>query len=135
MKLFTIDDFTLEREKPFIERDPTSIVDPVYIDREKQIAAFIRSGERLRASRSSFEYPDGDVPEGVQPDPTSVIGFDLADASALQKQLQRKVAQVKAEGSQGNAPEGVPAKEIPEENCQSFARPGVSRRRGLGRVY
>lgn len=76
-------------DQPFVERDPISQTEQAYIDKEKQIASFIRSGEQLQLfRRGDFDYPDGDVPEDAVPDPTMALGFDLADYSALKKKLE-----------------------------------------------
>lgn len=105
-------------EPEFVHRDPVSDVDPFYIDRDTQIKSFIRSGEMLQqARRDSFEFPDGEVPPDVKVDPTSVVGFDLADASALQKELDAKraaaankseAAAVEPEGVAGETGKSVP---------------------------
>lgn len=77
----------------FYERDTSSMTEQTYLDKEKQIASFIRSGERLQNfRRSEFDYPDGEVPDDAMPDPTAALGFDLADASDLQKKLNMKAA-------------------------------------------
>lgn len=76
-------------DEPFVKRDPVSMTEQSYLDKERQIASFIRSGEKLQNfRRSDFDYPDGDVPEDAVPDPTMSLGFDLADYSALKKKLE-----------------------------------------------
>lgn len=79
----------VKREKPFIERDATTMTDQAgYIPADVQINRFIAAGVRLQAARrEEFEYPNGDVPVDVVPDPTADVGFDLADASALLNQI------------------------------------------------
>lgn len=76
-------------DEPFVVRDHISMTEQAYLDKEKQIASFIRSGEQLQNfRRGDFDYPDGDVPEDAVPDPTQALGFDLADYSALKKKLE-----------------------------------------------
>lgn len=76
-------------DEPFVKRDPISQTEQAYLDKEKQIASFIRSGELLQNfRRGDFDYPDGEVPDDAVPDPTMALGFDLADYSALKKKLE-----------------------------------------------
>lgn len=86
----------------FIERDTSSMTEQNYVDRDRQIQSFIRSGERLQVARSAeFEYPDGEVPSDVKVDPTSVVGFDLSDAFLLSQDLQQRIAAAKARAEKG----------------------------------
>lgn len=74
---------------PVYIRDTSTMTEQAYIDKEKQIASFIRSGEQLQNfRRGDFDYPDGEVPDDAVPDPTMALGFDLADYSALKKKLE-----------------------------------------------
>lgn len=94
----------------FVERDKVSMTEQTYISRDKQIASFIRSGERLQAfRREDFDYPDGIVPDDAKPNPMDALGFDLSDAFLLSKELQAKIAAAKARAA-------VEEKGVPGEN-------------------
>lgn len=96
-------------DEPFIKRDPISLTEQSYIDKEKQIASFIRSGEQLQNfRRCDFDYPDGVVPDDAEPDPTQSLGFDLADYSALLARLRKDLAASSNKAEEEAAPaEGV----------------------------
>lgn len=86
----------------FIERDTSTMTEQNYIDRDRQIQSFIRSGERLQVARSAeFEFPDGKVPSDVKVDPTSVLGFDLSDAFLLSQDLQQRIAEARIRAEKG----------------------------------
>lgn len=105
--------FCVKRDREIVVRDTDSIVDPVYITRSQQIKSFIRSGQMLHSFRSSYEYPDGNVPADVSPDPTADIGFDLADASALAARLSKQAEAAKSEANkQQQARVGATAPEV-----------------------
>lgn len=89
-------------ESEFVERDTSSMTEQNFVDRDRQIQSFIRSGERLQVARSAeFEYPDGVVPSDVKVDPTSVLGFDLSDAFLLSQELQDRIAAAKVRAEKG----------------------------------
>lgn len=89
-------------EPEFIVRDTSTMTEQNFVDRNRQIQSFIRSGERLQVARSEeFEYPDGNVPSDAKVDPTSVLGFDLSDAFLLSQELQQSIAEAKARAEKG----------------------------------
>lgn len=99
----------------FIERDTSSMTEQNYVDRDRQIKSFIRSGERLQVARSEeFEYPDGNVPSDAKVDPTSVLGFDLSDAFLLSQDLQDRIAAARSRKLAAEADPAPKAEDLPE---------------------
>lgn len=93
----------VERDKPFIERDVTTLTEQVgYVDTEAQVKRMLYAGENLMAyKRSGYDFPEGDFPEDVAPDPTLEVGFDPADADMYRRKVSEKikVAKLRAEAS------------------------------------
>lgn len=105
----------------FVERDPVSQTEQAFVSKEQQIARFIRSGERLQAARrEEFEYPDGDVPDDVVPDPTQRVGFDLADASAISAQLAAKAQAAKRVAKGETAASVSPSADVSSDQKELF---------------
>lgn len=98
-------------EPEFIERDTSSMTEQNFVDRNRQIRSFIRSGERLQLARSEeYEYPDAKVPLDVKVDPTSVVGFDLSDQFLLSQELQQRIAEAKVRAAAANKSEAAVVK-------------------------
>lgn len=98
MKLYK--EIGVEREKPFIERDVTTLTEQAgYLDTEAQVRRMLFAGENLRAyKRAAYEFPEGEFDiNTVKPDPTLDVGFDPADADMFRRNaLERiKVAQMR----------------------------------------
>lgn len=67
-----------------------------YRNTQTQVAEFMGAGIALLASRAKkygdyFDYPDGKVPDYVQPDPTRSGNFDLADASQMGREVKARL--------------------------------------------
>lgn len=105
IKTFNVDSLLTRDAKPFVERDPSTETDQAgFIPADVQINRFIKAGVRLTAARrEEYEFPDGNVPDDVRPDPTEELGFDLADASAIMQGLQPVLADEPAAERSGAA--------------------------------
>lgn len=64
-----------------------------YRTASQQVAEFVAAGAGLLAERARryFEYPMGEVPEDVIPDPTRSGNFDLADASRMGREVRARI--------------------------------------------
>lgn len=61
-----------------------------YIPAKVRIEAIMQAGERLREfRREQFDFEEGDIDEEFN-DPTRVKGFDMADATQMQLQLEQR---------------------------------------------
>lgn len=89
VKIYDNSVLALGYEEPIYERDTSSITEQAgYVDAETQVRRMMVAGATLQdfrrgMSSASFEYPDGQVPDDVVPDPTLDPMFDLSDASAI----------------------------------------------------
>lgn len=65
------------------KNDGKSIVEKAgYVPAKKRIEDMIAAGQRLVDHRKAmYDYPDGIIPDDVQPDPTRAKNYDLADAT------------------------------------------------------
>lgn len=97
-----------------------------YISAKDQIENLIIAGERLANFRSDqYDFgPDEDVPDDFE-DPTRRPNFDLADASALARQINARLAAAareKASGGKSAPLEEPEAKESKKETEQDLAK-------------
>jgi hypothetical protein len=92
-----------------------------YVPADRRIKELIAAGERLIIHRSQFDY-DGDVNiDDANIDPTRNPAFDLADASQLSQEVDRRLKEsenaAKAAQEEENdvPPEEVSSETPPEE--------------------
>lgn len=77
-----------------------------YRTSRQQINEIMLAGERLEAYRQNqFDFKDGEPEPDL--DPTRGPNFDLADASRLLEETERKIAQAKAEKAEAYAAEAA----------------------------
>lgn len=89
----------VKRDKPFIERDYTTLTEQVgYVDTEAQVKRMLLAGENLMAyHRQAYDYPEGEFDlRAAEPDPTMKVGFDPADASFLMSRAKASLEAAKA---------------------------------------
>lgn len=102
---------------PFIEpgeinEGPELVEKSGYIPAEEQIGAMLRAGERLgEFRREAYDFGDKeDIPDDYV-DPTRSPGFDLADASALQRDIAARIATKQADKVEDKPQQVEPEKE------------------------
>lgn len=126
IKLYSRDQLLLDFEEPIHIRDTSSQTEQAgYVDAETQVTRLLRAGASLRDFRLGlnpglYEYPDGDVPDDVVPDPTQRVGFDFADASAISAQLAAKAQAAKRVAKGETAASVSPSADVSSDQKDLF---------------
>lgn len=88
--------YNCEPAKGFEPKGEVLVERAGYRNTQTQVAEFMGAGIALLASRAKkygdyFDFPDGNVPDGIKPDPTRSGNFDLADASQMGREVKARL--------------------------------------------